>query len=433
MLKRRLNEIEFLIWTFGQPNNMSMSVTLNGTINIERLRTALDRLQEKHVMLQAQLITDENNIPFFIWDKQRDIQMEVIPRTKNNLYEKIVEKEFITPFEIGIDSHFPLIRVKLLFSEEKSDLIVTLQHVIGDGLSMGFIFRDILLFYINPERPFKPDEIMTSIENILPIDIQKKIPNTPRKFKLMMWVLKIILKFKRLKRKLLRKKLEFSIEDSDNIENSNFMTLSWILDKKHTTKFLKKCRKNNVTIHSAICTLFIEDFPSINNPVNLRDKLAYSVNDSVGLFAGGLVISKEYKEKYSFWENARNYYRKLVEGLNSEEVFKIFKIISRAVPLKDLEEFGSIFIEVASNDKPFAVTNLGSLDKLNLITTPSDLEVEDVFGGVSSSFNAIILTIYTIKKKMHFHLHYYNPPYSPEKMKNYANNAKHRLNTILKD
>jgi len=33
MDKRKLNEIDFLIWTFGQPNNMYMSVTLTGKLD----------------------------------------------------------------------------------------------------------------------------------------------------------------------------------------------------------------------------------------------------------------------------------------------------------------------------------------------------------------------------------------------------------------
>ena len=70
MDKRKLNEIEYLIWSFGQPNNMSMSVTIEGKLDKERLRAAMDKVQEKHPMLWAQLTTDEDQFPYFIWDKQ---------------------------------------------------------------------------------------------------------------------------------------------------------------------------------------------------------------------------------------------------------------------------------------------------------------------------------------------------------------------------
>ena len=104
MDKRKLNEIEYLIWAFGQPNNICMSVTIEGKLDKERLRNALDKVQKKHPMLRVQLITDDKQIPYFIWDKVRKIPMEVIPRRRDNLYEEIVEEEFITPFETGINS-----------------------------------------------------------------------------------------------------------------------------------------------------------------------------------------------------------------------------------------------------------------------------------------------------------------------------------------
>lgn len=432
MDKRKLNEIEYLIWSFGQPNNMSMSVTIDGKLDKERLRNALDKVQEKHPMLQVQLITDENQFPCFIWDKVRKIPMEVIPRRRDNLYEEIIEEEFITPFETGIDSKFPLIRVKLLYSEYKSDIIITLQHVIGDGLSMGFIFRDLLSFYIDPPEHIKSVNIVKSIENILPEAIQKKIPKNARRFKVVVWFLKnVFLKYVRLKNWLFRRKRGLNITEIGKKEQRNFITNSWVLTKEQTKEFIRKCKIHNVTVHSAICTLFLEDFPSINNPVNLRNKLDSPLKDAVGCFAGGVVFSKEYNNNQTFWENAKQYNKKLRKKLNSTEVFKIFKLISRAVPLEDIKEFGPIFIEVESNQKPFAVTNLGSLDKLNLITTSEGINIEHIFGGVSSSFNAIILTVFTIQEKMFFHLHYYSPPYLPENMRTYVENAKRKINDIL--
>lgn len=432
MEKRKLNEIEYLIWSFGQPNNMSMAVTIDGELDKERLRTTLDKIQKKHPMLWAQVTSDKDQVPYFVWDKIRKIPMEVIPRTKDDLYEEIVENEFITPFEIGSKSKYPLIRVKLLLSEEKSDIIITLQHVIGDGLSMGFIFRDLLSFYINPPNQIKSNEIVKSLENILPETIHNKIPQKARRFKVMTWFLKnIVLKFVRLRNWLFRRNNEFFIGKPKEIKNSNFITHSWVLTRGETQEFIRKCKMNNITIHSAICTLFLEDFPSINNPVNLRNRLSYSVKDTVGCFAGGLVFSHQYDQKKTFWENAKEYNKKLRKKLNSEEVFRIFKIISRAVPLEDIKKFGPIFVEIESNQKPFAVTNLGSLDKLNLITTAEGLRIEHIFGGVSSSFNAVILTVFTIQSRMYFHLHYYSPPYLPKRMKDYVANAKSKINKIL--
>jgi hypothetical protein len=55
MFKRKLNEIEYLVWTFGQPNNLCMAITIQGNLNRHNLREALNSVQEKHSMLNTQL------------------------------------------------------------------------------------------------------------------------------------------------------------------------------------------------------------------------------------------------------------------------------------------------------------------------------------------------------------------------------------------
>ncbi|MFX0018034.1 MAG: hypothetical protein ACFFB1_16805 [Promethearchaeota archaeon] len=47
MYKRRLNEIEYINWTLGQPYNISMSTTVRGNLHEGILRNALDKIQQK--------------------------------------------------------------------------------------------------------------------------------------------------------------------------------------------------------------------------------------------------------------------------------------------------------------------------------------------------------------------------------------------------
>ena len=58
-----------------------------------------------------------------------------------------------------------------------------MQHVIADGMSMVFLFKDILDFMTKPGKKVKPQEVVKIIENVLPPYYQKTIPKTPRKFK----------------------------------------------------------------------------------------------------------------------------------------------------------------------------------------------------------------------------------------------------------
>jgi len=434
MFKRKLNEIEYLNWALGQPYNISMSTTVRGTLQEAILRKALDKIQQKHPLLQAQLMLDEHQHPYLIWGKIDKIPLEIKLKSEEDEYKKIIEKEFVTPFETGLDCSIPLIRVKLLLSKQKFDLIITMQHVIADGMSMVFLFKDIIEFMNRPKLEVKPQEVVKEIEDILPFNYQKRIPQTPRKFNRAIWFMKRIVKIYRFKERFWPKgsmtQKDLIVED---FTNRKFMTYAWSLSVTQSRIFINKCKENNITVHSALCTLFLPDFPIINNPVNLRRRLAYKVGQSVGCFAGGLVIKKKYKKRQNFWKNAKNYHKKLTKGLRDKNVFKIFKMISRAVPLKSFKESASLYLELVSKGQPFGITNLGSLDKFNILLRSNKFTVEHIYGGVSPGIlNAIVVAIFTIEKRIHFHFHYYKPPHTEEEVENYVSNAMKQLDSALK-
>lgn len=431
MHNRKLNELEYLNWLVGQPSNISMAITIKGNLQKELLYNALEKVQKKHPILETQLDIDEDGHPFLIWGNIGNIPIQIIPRTEKNQYKKIIEEEVRTPFKTGNQCSLPLIRVKVLFSSQKFDLIITILHVIADGMSMVFLFKDILDFIIEPEKKYQIQEVVKIAENVLPAYYQKKIPTTPRKFNRYFWFVKRIVKIYRFKKRLGKKNnVKINLEPMD-YENKKFMTYNWNLTKQQSQMFIKKAKENNVTVHSALCTIFLSDFSRINNPVNLRSRLAYSVGDSVGCFAGGMVIKSKFKIGKSFWKNAKNYHKKLIKNVQSDKVFSFCKIFSRAVPIKAFNEFMPIVHELVSNNPTLMVTNLGSLDKFNILFASKNFRVENIYEGVTGALDALILAIYTVENKINFCLHYYRPPYTEEEIEKYVSNAKSLLNKVL--
>jgi hypothetical protein len=432
MDKRKLNEIEYLNWLVGQPYNISMAITIKGDFQKKKIRNALNKIQEKHPLLQAQLYVDENEDPYFIWGNIGEIPLEYLPRTNSELYKEIVEEEFTTPFEMGKSCPLPLIRVKILISEGLFDLIITMQHVIADGMSMVFFFMDLLSFIIDPQKEVKPIEIVKTLENVLPHSYQRKIPKTPKKFKRTFWLLRRIIKVYRFKNKIFKKIVKQNEIILKDFKNKHLVTKSWILTEKESNSIITKAKKYKITVHSAICTMFLLDFPIINNPVNLRNRLAYKVRRSIGCYAGGLVIKMKYKNKKSFWKNAQNYHKKLKNGLRNKKLFSIFKLFSRSVKRSAYNKFTPIFLELASRSKPFGVTNLGSLDRFNIILASKNYIIKNLYGGVSGTFDALVVTIFTIEQRIHFHFHYFTPPHSKEEIEKYVSNAMNKLKEALK-
>lgn len=425
MHKRKLNEIEYLNWLIGQPDNICMSITIKGQLNNELLRNALDKIQKKHPILQARLDVNNEGHPHLIWGVYGLIPVEVIPRTHDDLCKRIVEEEFNIPFETGINSVFPLIRVKLLISESLSDIVITIPHVIGDGMSMVYLFRDIFLFMVNPKKRIKPLEVIMNAEDILPFSFRKKIPKTARKFKALVWLIMKLIAIRNLFRKINKE----NFEKNDNKKRS-FITHDWVLTQEQSQTLIKKCKEEGVSVHSALCTMFLSDFPAIYNAVNLRKKLAYPVGESVGMYAGRLEVKVKYRKRSSFWNTARLYHEKLVEGLKSEKVFKDFKLITRKVPFE-------VFEELMSLDTPESnriwITNLGSLDKFNELIASKGFIIKNLYGGVSPTTGAILVPVFTIDKKIHFQLHCVTPPHTEEKIEKYINNSLTQLEKALND
>jgi len=57
--------------------------------------------------------------------------------------------------------------------------------------------------------------------------------------------------------------------------------------------------------------------------------------------------------------------------------------------------------------------------------------LENLYGGVAATSNTLIIAVFTIEKKIHFHLQYYNPPYKEEEIEKYVKNAINQLDNAL--
>jgi hypothetical protein len=428
MHKRKLNEIENLNWLIGQPYNMSMVITIKGHLNKDLLQTSLEKVQQKHPILQARLDVDEMGQPYLIFGVDGLIPLDIIPRTDDNLSKKIVDEEFNIPFETGIDCAYPLIRVKLLISESISDIIITIAHVIGDGMSMIYLFRDLIFFMVSSKKRIKPLKVIMNAEDILPQYYRKKIPKTARKFKTLVWLIKKLIILRKFNQKIKKKQSKERKPDSLDKNRSRYITRDWVLTEEQSQALIKKCKDEGVSVHSALCTIFLPDFPAIYNPVNLRKKLAYPVGESIGIYAGRIEVKVKSKKTSPFWKIAREYYSKLEKGLNSDDIFKVFKLINRKVPF---ELFNGLMSLDTGQTRRIWITNLGSLDKFNDFIASKGFTIKMLYGGVSPTYEAIFIPVFTIDKKIHFQLHCLSPPHNEEEIEKYIKNSLKQLKKAL--
>lgn len=123
---------------------------LNGPLNVEMFRQALDEIVRRHEILRMTCSTvDEHPVlvisppaPVFI----DHIHLDTLPEAEQeDEIQRIVVLEKNLPFDLG---EGPLLRVKLLrLNPEKHVLLLTLHHIVTDRWSFSIFVRELSILY----------------------------------------------------------------------------------------------------------------------------------------------------------------------------------------------------------------------------------------------------------------------------------------------
>ena len=451
-MKRELNEIEYLTYCMGQPYNIVTAVMLRGGLTPDRLQSALDKAQQRHPLLRVNTILDSRGIPWFTSEDVGRIPLTVLKREDDDHALRITEKELNSQFAMDKPqkSRTPLMRVTLLHpkdtSTEPSDVILSAQHTIADGMSMVFLTRDLLQFMTNPKQPVNPLDVTASTQDIFSPEVRSRIPKS---FAEVMASLRLMVPpairdhlpasetelMAFLKRMTPAPEVEpgGAAARKPEIGSPSSKIHTWGLTAGETQAFIARCKHEQVTVQSALCTAFLTIFTAVNTPVNLRPQLALPVGEAFGAFASGAVIRMTYDPKQGFWNNARQFHDKLQQELR--DPFAVYTRFSKDVPVQTMQAFIQSLTALVSDQRPFAITNLGSLDKIGLLLQIGDLRVDSFFGVISPGIltNAIAVIVYTINGIMHFHLHYMEPATTTAEVKKFTSNAMTLLKSAIKN
>jgi hypothetical protein len=393
-VRRELNEIEYLNWCIGQPYNMVLAVQVRGDLTPDRLRAALDKAQLRHPLLRVNTEIGPNGRPWFSSDGVGAIPLAVVEGAAAQSARILVEREVDATFaRDGAGApRLPLMRVSLLRPRDPADpigVVLTAQHVVADGLSLVFLFRDLLRFLDDPDAPVAVLDAPASAEDLLPAGVRRRIPRSPLRFRATLWLLKAYARL-RYGRK--------PVAARPHTQQHR----SWTLTTEQTSRLRARCRHEGVSIQSAIGAAFLPGFDVIHTPVSLRPLLGRPVGESVGLFVGSADVRMHFRASRGFWNNARRFHRRLRRAMR--DPFRQFRLFSKVVPVEDMQQLGLLMVRMTGGQRLFSVTNLGQLDTGGLQLRARTLKIESFFGATTGLFDASVLTVYTIDGQMHLHL-----------------------------
>ena len=424
-MERKLNDIEYFNFSIGQPYNLVVVLSIRGSIFIDELKLALKKAQEKHPLLKARIQGDNEDYYWFTSKNVGEIPIETLEFENESKTRKLFLKNLETPFDMT-ELIKPLFRVTLLHSLERSDLILCAQHTITDGLSMAFLMRDLIDFLNDPHIEISPINSPMNKEDIFPPKIRKKIPKSAFRAKIFLFLLKSFYFLRHGKRKE-------HLHYASDYKEDDLRLISWDLSKEETDLFIHLCKMKRVSVHSAICTAFLPDISIINNPVNLRGRLNYPIGEAFGLYSGAAIVQMKYKNKYDFWENAKRYQKKLHLSLRDKNLYKIHKMVHTGVSINVLKDLAPLFFEVVVPKEAFAITNLGSLDRLGIDLDSEKFSIESFYGAISFALGAITVLVYTMRGKMYFNFHYLESRHNAQRMNSMAVNSKNRILDRLRE
>jgi hypothetical protein len=386
-MRRKLSAIEHMI-----DGNIVYFVRLEGTLDPERLRRALGRVQRKHPALRT-LIREERDRLYYEEDCAPEVPLRVLRRVEEDDFRRESQLELTTVF--AFDQ--PQLRAVVLQSERETDLLLVTSHRICDGMSMLTIVREVL-------RALHKDEDLIPYAPITTRDmIGDYQPPQPWKRKL---TASLVNRLTRL--------IPHSRRASENKEHC----LEWGVDRALSDTLKQRCKAEGVSIHAALVValdraLFTvlgeKKAPAlIESPMDARrGRLAALKSDMLFFGGGSLVIPTGRAPQLDFWARAREINEQIRRDIEREllnipgryHFAEMLRPLSSA-QMQSMVRLGDA-LKMNGSWNRFALSNLG-----NVVVSGSDapFRVKDLRLYVHS-FNIRLLGLvaYALNGEMRFY------------------------------
>ncbi|MHA1169691.1 MAG: hypothetical protein ACTSRU_17825, partial [Candidatus Hodarchaeales archaeon] len=114
-------------------------------------------------------------------------------------------------------------------------------------------------------------------------------------------------------------------------KNFNHKVLFIELSEAQTTALADRCRKEGVTMTTALTTAFTgaqciilgDNYQSsVLVAGSVKDRLSVPAGEVMGFYAGGVTLKYKYNRNISFWENSRKFHRKVTPLYTNKNLFK---------------------------------------------------------------------------------------------------------------
>jgi hypothetical protein len=350
---RPLGAMEQCLWLFDQTNpiHFSIAAEIEGPTTLTSWRSALDAVQRRHPFFSVCIDEDDNSRLYFRRVAGAQIPLRVVDTEKAELqWELEVERELSTRFD---PKQAPLARVVLLHQPDKSILIFTAHHSIGDGISMAFAIRDTLRALAGEKLEALPP--LPSMEELL------GIPQTSDA------------------------RPVSKTSSSTRPERVAALHVKGLrLSTELTSKLLSRSRQEGTSVHGALCAALVlagrEIFSGWDNPVRIHSSVdvrrMLQLGENYMQLALGGMVAVNPDTMPAFWDIARFMKIGLAPAQSPEAVIAGLGGMN-ALLLQGLDSQALSKIAKESQAHEATLTNLGNLP---FDTRFGDLKLTSMWG-----------------------------------------------------
>ncbi len=299
---------------------VTLVARIKGNVSEDMLRNAVAKVRQRHTLLRVRIKNDNELTQWFTSDDVQEIPIEIVPRKSENDWIKIHAQASKVPFEFETR---PAIRFILVQSPDVSELIILCHHIICDGMSLAYLARDLMVQLGDPAREVDVLPAPPAIDlNNLPSDVSQS------------GIVKFFIN--RMNKKWAEASVFFDHKDYEALtqaywDNYHHALFSIELSEAETLALVARCKKEDVTVNSALAAAFsgAQGFVEGEKPyhakvavgANLRDRIPNPAGEGMGFYAEAAELKFKYNHKKSFWENARAFHKKIQPKFTNKNLF----------------------------------------------------------------------------------------------------------------
>ncbi|MFM9949514.1 MAG: condensation domain-containing protein [Saprospiraceae bacterium] len=419
---RPLTGLEQWSWLFDQAAvlNFVIVARVSGRFDRGRLRTALNDLANYYPNLTARI--EPGRLPHFVAGAGQ-INLE-IEQWLPDAWQEITVREINSPFETEPG---PLVRAHLLDGTDTSDLLLTFNHVLGDGMSGILIMKELLELHAGraPHESPQPDVLNPPLKSFFTSRLKACVVALK-----MFWVS--------------RRMMPIPPERWVPVQERHTGLITVQLDGTFMGLLAAAARLHHTSVHGAFVAAVLlaieQDMRNSNinlsgktlgcaTPVDLRRQTDMSP-EAIGSLLSGVVSSHKVHRDTSFWDLAVEVSQTIRSAVESGDLLALARFQDMTVPqVRNLEK--TMAAAERFNRTAAIVTNLGRID---LGTSFGPLKLERIGAIVSNNANAaasLVLSAVTIADSTSLNFMYAEPLLSKEKAQRLVDDILKRLHVAI--